>query len=396
MTKHNFYIYSNCDFSVKSAAATRMMYYAKGISNEENAVYLVSCCSTKLEDDNFNEIEPNVFVLEQKQLTKNIIPTISFLKELCRFSDNHKGKKTYLLYPYPFVFLELFTVLYMIFIRKKTVYYELNEVRKYSSYFHDKLSIKRIKYSLKKIIYNSIYAFLDKLLPYYKGLICISTNIQKYGQVYNENTIRIPILTNPRIKIQTSSKSYVKNSSFNIGFSGSIVSNKENLDSFVDVVNKLHCENFDVTFNLCGTINTRDKQKLLTDKNQYAVVKYHGNLCENELSAFLGQQNLLVIPRGYNMQNNYGFSTKLSDYLNHQKVILLTNISDNRLYIVDGVNGYMVPPDDEKAMINKLKYIIKNYQKVSDSIIANASKTSKEEFNYQLHGPSLRGFMSKN
>lgn len=393
MAAHNFYIYSNCDFSVKSASATRMLYYAKAISNENNIVYLVSCCSNELDHSMFLEVAPNIFVLEKKQLTRKPFPTIFFLKELHEFSKKKKGDDTFILYPYPFIFLELFTVLYLIFAKKKRVYYELNEVRKHSSDFQDSASLKRIKYSLKKAVYKTAYAMLDKLLPYYSGLICISSNIEVYGKHYNKNTFRIPILTDPNITIKNSEKEYAKKGSFNIGFSGSILPSKENLVSFVKVINKLHENNYNVTFNLCGTIKPKDYRLLIEDQNKQARIKYHGNLDEHELSAFLSQQDLLVLPRGFSLQNEYGFSTKLSDYLNHQKVILVTDISDNKLYIEDGFNGFVVPPDNDEMMFNKLKYLMENFEKIKASIISNAYKTSKEKFSYRLYGKTMRTFL---
>jgi len=394
MAAHNIYIYSNCDFSAKSAAATRMFYYAKTIANENNAVYLVSCCSTEIEQTFFSEVAPNIFVHEEKQLTRKPLTSISFLKKLHRFSEKNEGAHTFILYPYPFIFLELFSVLYFIFIKKNRVFYELNEVRKYASDYHAPLSLKRIKYSLKKLKNKTAFALLDKLLPYFEGLICISSNIEIYGKRYNKNTFRIPILTDPNIVVKASNKEYISEGSFNIGFSGSILPSKENLVSFVNVINKLIENNHNITFNLCGTIKPKNEKLLTKDLDKHHSINYYGNLNKDELSAFLDQQDLLVLPRGFTLQNNYGFSTKLSDYLNHQKVILVTDISDNNIFIKDGVNGFVVPPDDEDLMFDKLKYIVDNFEDLKAAIIKNAGKTSREKFDFRLYKESFPAFLS--
>jgi len=393
MTTHNFYIYSNCDFTSKSAAATRMRYYARAISNESNRVYLLSCCSTNFKHDDFLEAEPHVFIHKNKRLTRNLFSTISFLKKLTVFSKSNKGTETFILYPYPHIFLELLSVLYLIFIKRKNVYYELNEVRKYTSDYHETMSFKRIYYSLKKIKNKTAFILLDKLLPFFTGLICISTNIETYGQQYNKNTFRIPILTDPNITTETSKIEFARKGSFNIGFSGSILPSKENLISFISGINKLLENNYDIAFNLCGFIKPEDQKLLIEDLDIHDRINYYGNLGKAELSAFLNQQDLLVLPRGFSLQNKYGFSTKLSDYLNHQKVILATDISDNGLYITDGFNGFIVAPDNEEMMYEKLKYIIENFEEIKAPIIANAYKTSKEEFDYRLFRKSLPSFL---
>lgn len=393
MTVHNFYIYSNCDYSVKSAATTRMLYYAKALADTENRVYMVSCCSDKLIQDKFLEIEPNIFVLEKKKLTDKYFSIISFLVVLNNFSKSKEGENTFILDPYSYFFIQVMSVFYMIIMKKHKVYYELNEVVKYSSYFHDPISLRRIKYSLKKMLYRPIFKIADALMSYYAGLICISTNIEAYGKRYNKNTLIIPILTDPEIKINTSQKKYAKIGFFNIGFSGSIVPSKENLLEFVEVVNKLQENGYMIAFNLCGTISKRDHLALIGNGDMENTIKYYGNLDERELSAFLSQQNLLVIPRGFTLQNNFGFSTKLSDYLNHKKVVLVTDISDNGLYIQNGVNGFVVPPDNMKKMYEMLIYIMKNFDDFEESIIANAYQTSKNKLDHRLYKEKLSAFL---
>lgn len=145
-TKH-LYIYSNFDFSKKSAGKTRMLYYAKALADNNQKVYLVSCSSSEIVLDNFNEIEPNIFILNNSKLTQSLYGTIIFLRNLEKFSKKQKGERSFLFYPSPLVYLELFSLIYLKYKKKLPVFYELNEVRKYSSSFHDKLSIKKIIYS---------------------------------------------------------------------------------------------------------------------------------------------------------------------------------------------------------------------------------------------------------
>ena len=58
MKTNYVFIYSNFDFSRKSAGSTRMKYYARAIANDYCKVYLVSCSSTEINDQNFIEFEP--------------------------------------------------------------------------------------------------------------------------------------------------------------------------------------------------------------------------------------------------------------------------------------------------------------------------------------------------
>lgn len=394
MKIQNYYIFSNCNFSNNSAAATRMIYYAKALAGSHHKVYLVSCCSTELSESQFTQIAPNVFLHDQKKLTHNFIQTFDFLRRMDSFTRAKGPNAIFLLYPLTFVFLEIFTVLYLKLFKKNAVFYELNEVRKHASATHKSLTISNLSYSIKKIAFKAIFTLTEPLLYFYDGLVCISTEIEKYGWQFNKKTLRVPILTDPEVSISNGTGDKYRNREvFNIGFSGSIIPSKENLIEFIHVLNKLRANGQKIRFNLCGSVKDDDLNLILSKEETKGTITYHGMLNKNELSNFLSQQDLLVIPRGYNLQNKYGFSTKLSDYLNHKKIILVTDISDNKLFIKDGVNGFIVPPDNSKAMFEKLNYIITNFDNLEKTIIPNAQDISITAFSYTNFRKPLRKFL---
>lgn len=392
MAKHNFFVYSNCDFSSKTASATRMLYYAQALADTDNKVYLVSSSSDNFDQSDFIEIDKNVFVLEHKKISTNFFAALSFLKRLYNFSKKKEGKSSFIIYPYPYFNIEFLSVLYLIFYKKQKVFYELNEVKKFSSNFHEPLSFLKLKYSIRTLYYKFRFIMMDNLMRYYSGLICISTNIQQYGKKYNSNTLRIPILTNPELKFELSNKNYRSKDYFNIGFSGSIVPSKENLIGFINVIKKANKNGHKIKFNLCGIVSSKNKKLLFEELNQNDL-KFHGKLDKNELSNFLSQQDLLVVPRGYTKQNKYGFSTKLSDYMNHKKVILITDISDNSMYIKDGQNGFIVKPDDNELMFQKLIHIIENFVTIKEPISSAAYQVSKQQLDYRLFKNKLYQFL---
>ena len=391
--KTNIYIYGNLDFLGKSAAAKRMMYYAKALADEENNVFLVSCSYTKIRQENFIEAGTGIYVLKSKALTNSLYGSLLFLRRLHSFSKRNRTPSSFILYPQSYFFLELWSVGYLILLKQNKVFYELNEVKKHFLFLYKSNSSSKIKAFFKIVIRSVLFVIMDHLMRFYSGLICISTNIQVYGEQYNRNTIRIPILTNPRLKTEKTDKIYAEANSFNIGFSGSIIPGKENLLEFIDVLNKVLDKGYKIKFNLCGTISDKNSKLLIDSCKKENTIIYYGNLDENELSNFLKQQDLLVVPRGYTLQNKYGFSTKLSDYLNHQKVILITDISDNSLYIKDGINGFVVEPNNSKMMYDKLIYIIENFDVIEKNIIDNAIKTSKNSFDYRLYKNALQSFL---
>lgn len=376
-----------------------MMYYAQAIADQDTSVYLATCCTSSITKHDFEELFPNVFVLKTKKTTQSFFGTIAYIKNYYRFSKTVSDNSAYLFYPSPLVYLEIIALFYLKFLKKCSVFYELNEVRKHTATFHQAVSFRRPLYSIKKMVYKTVFNVLELALKSYDGLICISTAIEKYGQKFNKRTVRVPILTNPYFEKSVSSNTYAKDKSFNIGFSGSIHPSKENLNAFFEVLGRLKENEIEFTLNLCGPIKDTHKV-LLLDNHASALgikenINFYGKLNAQELSTFLDQQELLVIPRGYTLQNNFGFSTKLSDYLDHAKPILVTDVSDNKLFIEDGINGFIVPPNNNDLMYEKLIYIITNYKELNESIKVNARETSLKSFYYKNYHKPLNQFLFK-
>ena len=275
LAKHNFYIYGNIDFAAKTAGAKRMMYYAKALADQDHMVYLISSCSFRFTQSDFVKVAPNILILENKNLSNKSYSALAFLRQLNRFSKNNGGQASFIVYPQSYFFLELFTVLYLIFLKKRNLYYELNEVKKYSSVFHAPHSIWKLKYAIKTLVFKTRFIVMDNLMRYYNGLICISTNIENYGKIYNKNTLRVPILTDPNFVFQRSNEIYSKKEFFNIGFSGSILPSKENLSEFVKIFKQEKKNNYMVAFNLCGTISKKDYQLIFGDEHNERIIRYY-------------------------------------------------------------------------------------------------------------------------
>ncbi len=395
MQPTNYFIFSKRDFNTRGAAQTRMMYYAKALRTDTDKVYLLSTSQGKIESGTFREVEKNIFVSTNTKKARSPLDKLRFVIRMFRFAHRKEAGSIFIFYPTKYFFHEFAAVGYLKWLKKQKIFFELNEVRRYSAQVHGKYSLRKPLFSAKKWVFTMMADLSTQLLRYYDGILCISTTIEEYAWKHNANTFRIPILTDSNKEKPNSDRIFRESDQFNIGFAGSVYHTKENFNEFIDVVLKLDAEGYNVAFNICGSITWRYKKKFLERCDAHDCLNYYGVLGEADLSAFLSQQDLLVLPRGFTLQNHYGFSTKLSDYLNHGKVILVTDTSDVSLYIKDGVNGFVVPPDDMEAMLEKLKYIIDHFESLHASVEKEAQFTSRNSFDYRKYATSLRSFLLK-
>lgn len=393
-------------YNGNSAAASRVLNYSKALVASNCKVYL---CSFGYDNIfSISEIENNIFLFGKSfpQHKNSIIKQIFlpfkiffFIREIYKNSKLLIGRVTFLLYPSTKISIELFSILYLVFLKRQSVYLETNEVRKYDNMFFHSKSSESLKRKIYLTITRTKFFINEYFKKYFSGLVCISTNIQKYYEKYNKNIIRIPILCDiPKgnnIKVNT----FKIPGKFLIAFTGWVAIEKDNLHMFLESLSDLKTRYSNFEFHLYGKINKVNKKLLDTLISNYQLnenVFYKGFVSQSDLSEILKGYHLLVIPRGYNLQNNFGFSTKLSDYIISGVPFLITDVSDNKKFINDNFNGFIVPPDDKSKMTEKILWIIHNYDQVASDIVKNARNTAKQHFYYLNYSESLKSFLFPN
>jgi glycosyltransferase involved in cell wall biosynthesis len=298
------------------------------------------------------------------------------------------------LYPESRGSFELIAVLYFKIIKKHTLYYEANEVRKFA--------LENIVNNKNNFIYRILTAFdilinslAESCIKYYDGVIAISTNMVKYHKANNSNIIRIPILSDmSNINSICITPRYNTKEHFNICFTGSINFKKEGLDILYKVIGNL-VKKRKLKLHLYGVFNNGEKAlKELSKELQISEnIIYHGCVPSKTLISEMQKYHLLILPRPNSSQIKYGFSTKLSEYVISGVPALVTDVSDNSLYIIDGVNGFIVPPNNAVLMEQKILSIISDYNNKVELIGKNAYDMAKQNFDFKNYSKDLNDFL---
>lgn len=380
-----------------SAGVFRLMNYAKAVSKTGiYNVYLISTCNYK-NNEVFIEIESGIFISSEKKsvVKQSILAKIKsnykFAKSIFFKRKEIVGDVVFLIYPSTNFSFEFFLFLYFKIISKENVFCELNEIRKYSNDINYKSLFSIINWVLR-LVKNFIS---EQFWYYYTGLICISSNIEKYAIRFNKNTIIIPILSDfDNIKLELSNS----HKSFNILFTGSVSVKKENLIEFLSALVLLNQKYNCWTFEMCGPSTSADElfiRNFLKENKIENQVSFLGVLSHEKV--LMKQQNafLLVLPRNNNKQNYYGFSTKLSEYAISGTPILMTNTGVVSTYFIDNYNCYMVNGYNRNDFYEKLLKIFSLSQLNHNTIALNAYETAKENFAYYKYSIILTDFISK-
>ena len=398
---NNLIIYSDLPlFNSVTAAGNRMTKYAKAIASNNCRVFIVSNNSIPQSvSQKLIEFSQNCFFIVNSNNSR--ISSWSFIRFINRFAVSLGEKRTWLYYPSNCFMLDILSTVYLKYFRGEKVFIEVNERRLYyknKSVFRNVPFVRLPEVFIKYLYTKCSMAVAEMFVPYYDGAVFISKNIESHfkNRMKRKKYVRIPILCEPENQ-EYSSKELKPGSVFKMAFSGRIHVQKENLNLLFIALGMLKEEGYRFNLNLYGPIINRPYiKKLITENNISLQVKYCGNIDYQILQNELQNNHLLLLVRGKTRQNNFGFSTKLSDYLKSGVPLLVTKVSDNGIYLKDLKNAFVINPDSEFEIFEKIKFIINNYNKYAPIVLMGANNLVNREFAYCNHGNKLLSLFFNN
>ena len=395
-----------------SAGSARLMNIARAVAGSENKVFLCSAVlSESINLETISEVSNNIFLVgkerknvnplfqKNKKRFLNIFVIYGFLKNIYKLIKQSESESAIYYYPDTEFSMDVLVLLYLKFIRRQRIFVDINELRStmLSNLRYSRNIIKKVYQSISYSTYYFKYKVGEIMMKYFDGLVVISTNLEKYFSAYNKNLLRIPILSNCSDVIGYAPKAFT-DGRFQIGFTGQLATKKEGFENFYKSLSVVKSRFADFQLNLYGPIyEPFEKELLLTilpqKYNLDGNIVYHGNVEQKYIMDVLRNQHLLVLPRPWNPQTHYGFSTKLSEYLISGIPVLMTDVSDNSLYIKDRESGFIIKPGDPDGLAVQILYIINNYNAIATKISENAFETARKYFHYENYRPALMKFL---
>lgn len=385
----------------KTAGAQRIMNVARSLAAVNVNVYLCSLALIRNEVLDCCQLDSGIFFLRSKEEKVNRPLHISgFLHSVDRFMKTRSSDRVIYLYPTVFVIKDFFYFLYFKVFRRYRFFCDVNELRvtNVSPITSSEKIPAKILARLKSLSDYIIYRLSEFQVPFYDGIVVISTNLERYFARYTRKILRVPILCDTSKTGVMKPVARLTNGAFRICFAGSVNCRKEGFDILLEALSDVN-ETRDVELYLYGILLEKDRKELARLMEKYKLEKkvfYLGNIEPDELLSVFPEYNLLIIPRPLIPQTNYGFSTKLSEYLISGVPVLVTDVSDNAAYIKDNYNGYIIPPGSSALMAEKLIEIIERYNDYAPLIVKNALATAREVFDYKLYSRDFINFFFRN
>ena len=160
-------------------------------------------------------------------------------------------------------------------------------------------------------------------------------------------------------------------SGFTILFIGRFDKNK-GISILAEIIGKI-CGKGDIDFILVGKGPLKeDVIKIISDSGVSDKVEYVSEA--TDVVQYFSRSDLFVLPTLLE-----GLSNVVMEAMAAGVPVITTDIPANKELIIDGLNGFLVPPNDSSALYEKIIFVLKN-QELINTITRNARAKIEQDF----------------
>lgn len=328
-------------------------------------------------------------------LYRNALKLFDFItpmRMICFIRKNFSESNSIILLYSSNFFLFIFTIVVLRFIGRYKVVIEKNEIES-GIVLNSGLPANLFIIPFLVIFpFRLIFAILIDIFAFAgNSIIAISRNIYSIYSL-NSNVYLIPILVDidrlrPHIKD-------VKNRHFiRFIYLGALTAKKDAIFKVLEAFNELKNNiNNHASLSIIGegSYKVKDKISNFILKNALGeIVKLCEPIKSHEVPDVLLKNDVGILLRERNIQTCFGFSTKLAEYLAAGLPVLTNDISDNALYLHDGLDSFFVESVSVEQISSKILEIIEKRDQLS-KISKNANDVAKTNFEYSIYNDKLK------
>lgn len=142
-----------------------------------------------------------------------------------------------------------------------------------------------------------------------------------------------------------------------IAYCGTVSYDKDGVHILIESFAAFHKRYPDYSLEIYGRgvgNSIKELIKLTEEMGIADSVVFTGKVSSSQIPQLLVNASILALSRPNNLQNQYGFPTKLGEYLMSGNPVVVTSVGEIPLFISDGYSGYLAQPDSVDSFVSKL------------------------------------------
>lgn len=177
-----------------------------------------------------------------------------------------------------------------------------------------------------------------------------------------------------------------------IAYCGTASNNKDGVDELIKAFAIVHKSHPDVKLYIIGSTPSRKEEfgnlKLVEELGITESVVFTGRIAPEQMPQILKNAQVLALDRPKNQQADYGFPTKLGEYLLSENPVVVTKVGTIPMFLEDGKTALLSDERNSEQFASKICWALDNPEEASRIGIAGA-KVAMENFNAEIEGRKM-------
>ena len=231
-----------------------------------------------------------------------------------------------------------------------------------------------------------------------EGLFVISKPLKDYFVKHGVDPKRISIVN---MMVDPSRFSQIeKNKEKNkyVAYCGNVSNKKDGVDLLIESFARISHKFPNVYLYIIGNIpgeKSANSNVLLAEKLGIGEkVVFTGLIPYQDMPQMLKNADILALNRPNNKQAQYGFPTKLGEYLLTGNPVVITSVGDIPDFIHDGVSGMVVAPNNVEEFASKMEWLLEHPQEAK-VIGENGRRVALKSFNNEIEAKKIPNIILK-
>jgi len=244
-----------------------------------------------------------------------------------------------------------------------------------------------------------IYFYTHTVYKLYDGVIVISNYLYDYMKVRiraDTKIVKIPILVNLDSFADTKTVDDLPEKY--VAYCGEFNQQKDGILTLIKAFSLVCAEFPGFRLVLIGDSNSARERKIFTSYvSELGItnkVIFTGSVSRDEVPKYLIGATVLALARPSSLQANAGFPTKLGEFLATGKPVIMTRVGEITKYLDDGINAFLIPPDNVDALAESLRYVF-SHPEQSIKIGQMGQGVAFRNFDYRENGKRLSEFIRR-
>jgi glycosyltransferase involved in cell wall biosynthesis len=124
------------------------------------------------------------------------------------------------------------------------------------------------------------------------------------------------------------------------------------------------------------------------------AIVFTGRVLRDDMPMYLCHARILALARPTSLQADYGFPSKLGEYLATGNPVVVTRVGEIPLYLEDGKNAFITEPDNIGQFASKLEYVLE-HPDIAREVGLRGRVVALDHFDYKLQGERIVKFLTQ-